>query len=122
MGRRSRKQAANRAARRPPPRRDHMARVHVTDEVWAEFRRAAGNTPMSQLLGRLVEREVERDQARRIREGTVDDQVLLDALERARELHEDVTALVARLERRAAPPVSPGWDEPRQQEMDLPEW
>lgn len=112
MGRRARKQAPDRAARRPPARRDHMARVHVTDEVWAEFRRAAGNTPMSQLLGRLVEREVERDRARRIREGTVDDQILLDALERARELHEDVAALVARLERRSAPPVSPGWDEP----------
>ena len=122
MGRRSRKQAADRTARRPPTRRDHMARVHVTDEVWGEFRRAAGNTPMSQLLGRLVEREVERDRARRIRQGTVDDQILLDALERARELHDDVAALVERIERRSVPPVSPDWDEPRQQKMDLSEW
>ena len=122
MGRRSRKQAAERAARRSPARRDHMARVHVTDEVWAEFRRAAGNTPMSQLLGRLVEREVERDRARRIREGTVDDEVLLDALERARELHEEVAALVARLEGRSAPSVSRGWEETSQQALDLPEW
>lgn len=122
MGRRARRQAAERAATRPPARRDHMARVHVTDEVWAEFRRAAGNTPMSQLLGRLVEREVERDRARRIREGTIDDQILLDALERARELHEDVAALVERIERRAAPSVSRGWNEPHRQAMDLPEW
>jgi len=99
-----------------------MARVHVSDEVWAEFRRAAGNTPMSQILGRLVEREVERDRTRRIRQGSVDDQIVLDALERARELHEDVAAIIDRLERRAAPPVPPSWDEPGQQEMDLPEW
>ena len=72
-----------------------MARVHVSDDVWAEFRRAAGNTPMSQILGRLVEREVERDPARRIRQGTVDDQVVLDALERARELQDDVVAIIA---------------------------
>ncbi len=67
-------------------------------------------------------REVERDRARRIREGTVDDQVLLDALERARELHEDVAVIIERLERRAAPPVPPAGDEPGQQAMDLPDW
>lgn len=99
-----------------------MARVQVSDDVWAEFRRAAGNTPMSQILGRLVEREVERDRARRIRQGSVDDQIVLDALERARELHEDVAAIIHRLERRTAPPAPPGCDEPGQQEMDLPEW
>ena len=94
-----------------------MARVHVADEVWAEFRRAAGNTPMSQILGRLVEREVERDRVRRIRSGTVDDQIVLDALERAIELHEE--AIICRLERHAVRP--PNWDEPGQQAMDLPE-
>ena len=99
-----------------------MARVHVSDDVWAEFRRAAGNTPMSQVLGRLVEREVERARARRIRHGTVDDQLVLDALERARELHEDVAAIIERLERRTAPLVPTSGDEPGQQEMDLPEW
>ncbi len=99
-----------------------MARVHVSDEVWAEFRRAAGNTPMSQILGRLVEREVERDRARRIRRGSVDDQVLLDALERACELREDVAGIIERIERRASLPVSPGRDERGQQAIDLPEW
>ena len=99
-----------------------MARVHVSDEFWAEFRRAAGNTPMSRILGRLVEREVERDRTRRIRQGTVDDQLVLDALERARELRQDVAAIIERLERRASPLVPPRWDEPGQQEkMDLPE-
>jgi len=99
-----------------------MARVHVSDEVWAEFRLAAGNTPMSQVLGGLVEREVERDRARRIRQGSVDDEVLLEALERARELHQDVAAIIDRLERRTAPAIPPGRDEPGQQEMGLPEW
>jgi hypothetical protein len=99
-----------------------MARVHVPNEVWAEFRRAAGNTPMSQILGRLVEREVQRDRTRRIRQGTVDDQLVLDALERARELHQDVAAIIDRLERRTAAPVPLSCDEPSQQEMDLPEW
>jgi len=42
---------------------------------------------------------VERDRVRQIREGTVDGLELLDALERARELHEDLGAIVARLER-----------------------
>ena len=107
---------------RLPASRDHMARVHVSDEVWAEFRRGAGNTPMSQVLGRLVESEVERDRARRIRSGSVDDKIVLDALERACELREDVAAIIDRLERRTAPPVPPSWDEPGQQEMDLPEW
>ena len=99
-----------------------MARVHVPDEVWAEFRRAAGNTPMSQVLGRLVEREVARDRARRIRTGTVDDQILLDALKRAHELHDDVGAIIERIERRAAARIAPSWDEPGQQAIDLPEW
>ena len=99
-----------------------MARVHVTDEVWAEFRRAAGSTPMSVVLGQLVEGEVERDRARRIREGAVDDQVLLDALDRARELHEDIAVIIERLERRAAPSAPPADDEPGQQAMDLPDW
>ena len=99
-----------------------MARVHVSDEVWAEFRRAAGNTPMSQILGRLVEREVERDRARRIRSGTVGDQIVLDALERARELHQDVAAIIDRLERRAERQAPSSRDEPGQQAMDLPDW
>lgn len=99
-----------------------MARVHVSDEVWAEFRRAAGNTPMSQLLGRLVEREVERDRARRIRQGSVDDQILLDALERARELHEDVVALVGRITTRIAEPRDPPTNAADQQSIEFSDW
>jgi hypothetical protein len=33
-------------------RRDHMARVHVDDATWQAFKSAAGQTPISELLGR----------------------------------------------------------------------
>ncbi|HEX8121867.1 MAG TPA: hypothetical protein VF549_11440 [Solirubrobacteraceae bacterium] len=81
-------------------RRDHQARVNVSDEVWREFRDVVGNDSIAAYLGRLVERAVERERVRRVREGTVDDLQLLDALERARELHSDLTSIVAWLERR----------------------
>lgn len=77
-----------------------MARVHVSDEVWADFRAAAGPNPLNLLLGELVRREVGRYDSRRLREGSLDDTELLDALERARQLHADLTGLVARLEHR----------------------
>ena len=87
--------------------RDHMARVHVTDEIWADFRAVAGHTPLNVVLGRLVEREVARDRSRRLREGDVDDRELLDALERARDMHADLQAIVIRLESRAGLPARP---------------
>ncbi len=74
--------------------------MNVSDEVWREFRDVVGNDSIAAYRGRLVERAVERDRVRRVREGTVDDLQLLDALERARELHSDLTAIVAWLERR----------------------
>lgn len=87
--------------------RDHMARVRVTDDVWSEFRAAAGSTPLNFVLGELVEREVARERSRRLREGKVDDRELLDALERARELHAHVQAIVTRLESRVGLPAQP---------------
>jgi hypothetical protein len=75
-----------------------MARVHVTDEVWAEFRAAAGRSPLNLVLGRLVEREVARTRSRRLKDGEMDDRELLDALGRAQQLHGDIEAIVARLE------------------------
>ena len=76
-----------------------MARVHVSDAVWSEFR-ADATTPLNLRLGELVTREVDRSRSRRLREGRLDDAELIEALERARELHADLAALVARLERR----------------------
>lgn len=101
MGRRARRRAAGTAASGSATHtRDHQARVNVSDETWREFRNVVGDGSNASYLGRLVEREVERERARRVREGTVNDVELLDALERARELHDGVSAIVARLERR----------------------
>lgn len=80
--------------------RDHMARVHVDDATWAAFKQAAGPVAISELLGQLVTRHVNRDQARRLRDGSVDDRQLLNALQQARELHQDLIEIVQRLERR----------------------
>lgn len=84
-----------------------MARVRVPDDVWSDFRAAAGQTPINLVLGELVMREVDRYRARRAKDGTADDQELLEALERASQLRDEVaeivTALQRRLDRSAAP-------------------
>lgn len=97
MGRRSRRRTSNGT---PPPGRDHQARVKVSDDVWADFREATRNSSVSIALGDLVTREVDRYRARRVREGSADERELLEALERAHELHAELAELVKRLERR----------------------
>jgi hypothetical protein len=104
MGRRARRRGGGASTPKPGLKtRDHQARVNVSDEAWREFRDVVGNDSIAAYLGLLVERAVERDRVRRVREGTVDDLQLLDALERARELHSDLTGIVAWLERRLDP-------------------
>jgi predicted DNA-binding protein (UPF0278 family) len=75
-----------------------MARVQVSDELWADFRALAGYRPISEVLGELVIREVERYRSRRLRAGELDDREVLEALVRAREQQSDLAAIVARLE------------------------
>lgn len=76
------------------------------------LRALAGDRSIAQALGALVEREVERERARRVTAGELDDQQLVGALARAQELHADLAAIVARLERRLddrpAPASGPG--------------
>jgi predicted DNA-binding protein (UPF0278 family) len=55
---------------------------------------------ISTVLGELVEREVDRYRSRRLRAGQLDDTELVELLDRARELRDDLAVLVARLERR----------------------
>lgn len=100
MGRRARRRGASPAANHAPKKRDRQARVSVTNEVWREFKGAVGQRPIGARLGELVEREVERHRARRIRENDVDDQELLAALDRGREMAKDMQDLVVRLEQR----------------------
>jgi hypothetical protein len=77
-----------------------MARVHVDDATWQVFKSAAGETPISELLGELVTRHVHRYQARRAEDGSIDDHELVEALERAIELQRDLGQLISRLEYR----------------------
>lgn len=74
--------------------------MRVSDDVWTDFHEATRNSSVSIALGDLVTREVDRYRARRVREGSADEQELMEALERAHELHAELAALVKRLERR----------------------
>src|SRR4051812_18687548 len=81
--------------------RDHQARVKVTDDVWRDFRLVAAYRSVAVALGDRVTGAVERYRADRLRAGHADDRELLAALDRARELYDDVGAIVARPEQRA---------------------
>ena len=89
---------ARAAALQPPIRRDRMARVQVTDDVWTDFRALAGYRPMSELLGELVMREVEKYRSQKLRAGQLEPRELLDALEQAQAQRADLEAIVRRLE------------------------
>jgi hypothetical protein len=72
-----------------------MARVQVSDEMWAAYRSGLGATPVSIGLGKLVEREV----ARHRRRTAVDAAGVQDAVEDARAVARELAALISRLER-----------------------
>jgi hypothetical protein len=75
-----------------------MARVAVSDAVWADFRAAVGHRSIAEVLGELVEREVARARSQRIRDGGLEPREVVDALEWAAEQQADLAALVERLE------------------------
>ena len=75
-----------------------MARVQVSDEVWADFRAAVGNRPISEVLGELVRGEAARYRSKRLRNAQLDPTELVDALEDARRQKADLALLVERLE------------------------
>ena len=79
-----------------------MARVQVSDETWSAFRAALGSTPVSVELGRLVEREVA---SRRRRSATAAGDVHR-AVDDARLVVEELSALIARLERSNGAPTT----------------
>lgn len=72
-----------------------MARVQVSDEVWASFRAALGVTPVNVALGNLVEREVSRQRRR----STDDVEGARLAIEDARSTAKGLEELAMRLER-----------------------
>jgi hypothetical protein len=75
-----------------------MARVAVADDVWTDFRAAAGHRAVSEVLGELVEREVARYRSQRLRDGRLEPRELVEALERARLQQDDLATIVERLE------------------------
>ena len=101
MGRRSRnrRQPAVTGATARAERRDRMARVQVADDVWADFRTAAGHRPLSEVLGELVTREVDRYRSRRLRDGQLDPREITAALDYAAQQQADLAIIVERLER-----------------------
>lgn len=93
MGKRGRERIrqASEAAVAP---RDRMARVHVSDEVWAEFRAGLRGGSVSEGLGRMVENTVKR--GRRQTAGSPEEAQL--AIKDARAMIQDLERVVARLE------------------------
>jgi hypothetical protein len=71
-----------------------MARVQVSDETWSAFRAGLGATPVSVQLGRLVEREV----AARRRRVASEAGEIRQAVDEARVVGDELSALIARLE------------------------
>lgn len=92
MGRRGRQRAKGLSG--TVTRRDRMARVQVSDEVWSAFRLGLGPTPVSIALGELVEREVGR-QRRRL---ASDPEAARLAVEDARSVAQELAGLIDRLE------------------------
>lgn len=75
-----------------------MARVQVSDETWSAFRAGLGATPVSVELGHLVQREV----ASRRRRNASNAGDLHRAVDDARLVIEELSALIKRLERTQA--------------------
>ena len=93
---------AERADAEARARRDRMARVQVSDEVWTAFRASLGATPVSVALGELVTREV----GRRERRAASDEQGVRLAVEDARAVAEELQEMIARLERQISSTLS----------------
>jgi hypothetical protein len=92
MGRRGRQRVKGTSEQ--ANKRDRMARVQVSDEVWSAFRIGLGPTPVSIALGELVEREVGRERRR----SAGDPETARLAIEDARSVAAELEALITRLQ------------------------
>jgi hypothetical protein len=100
MGRRNRQRQNTTAAApaKPAAPATRMARVQASDDVWADFRALAGYRPIAEVLGELVEREVDRYRSRRLKDNTLEPRELIDALDRAHAQQQDLQVIVERFE------------------------
>jgi len=105
-GRRAR-QRQQQALERVRAPRDRMARVQISDEMWAAYRASLGSVPVSVALGRLVEREVGRHRRRT----AIDADAVHEAVEDARGVAQELVALITRLELSHGPTVGGEADE-----------
>jgi hypothetical protein len=85
----------------------HVARVTVSDEAWAAFRRVAlaQGTPVSRYLGRLVEAELERRKPRPVRRVSGAADAIADGIAALREVRlaiDELDAIAGRLARETA--------------------
>ncbi len=94
---------AERADAEARARRDRMARVQVSDDVWNAFRASLGATPVSVALGELVRREV----GRRERRTAGDEQGVRLAVEDARAVAAELQEMIARLDDGASSRLGP---------------
>jgi hypothetical protein len=93
---------AERADAEARARRDRMARVQVSDEVWSAFRANLGSTPVNVALGELVRRDV----GRRERRTASDEQGIRLAVQDARAVADELQGMIVRLERQLSSPLS----------------
>jgi hypothetical protein len=100
VGRRSRRRSSD---QQPAPARrgaSRIARVHVDDETWSDFRQAIGHRSVAEVLGRYVELEVARAQRDRLKDAEITDRELADVLDRAAAMTRTLQSLTLRLEAR----------------------
>jgi hypothetical protein len=100
MGRRSRRRYNNPDHAPAARAASRIARVHVTDSTWSEFRRVIGDRSVAEVLGRYVELEVARAQHDRMSDADITQRELVDALERAAVLTRSLQHITERLEAR----------------------
>jgi DNA repair exonuclease SbcCD ATPase subunit len=74
----------------------HIARVDVSEEVWQEFK--AQTPSISSELGRLVQREVERNRRQKATQKDATPQEVLEGLRTAEQLRTELETITKRLE------------------------
>jgi hypothetical protein len=100
VGRRSRRRASDQDHAPPRHAASRIARVHVDDATWSEFRQAIGDRSVAEVLGRYVEREVAQAQRDRLNGAEMTERELANALDRAAALTQTLQRVTLLLQAR----------------------